>query len=112
MHRFPFLPLLTVPSLTPACSFHASGEAVLRVQAFFFSCVFTAVLTIVKHGVAYPCRLSREIAELREVVRKQKEKIEHCSLHRKFMERVLDYSDEVISSRHCSIICYIGCELL
>ena len=45
-------------------------------------------------------RLSREIAELSKVVRKQKEKLEQYGIHRKFMERVLDYSDEV--SRSCS----------
>ena len=40
-------------------------------------------------------RLSEEIRELSEVVRRQKRKIGRYSIYQKFMERVLDHSDEV-----------------
>ena len=39
--------------------------------------------------------MSEEIRELSEVVRKQKRKIGRHSVYQKFMERVLDHSDEM-----------------
>lgn len=40
--------------------------------------------------------MSEEIRELSEVVRRQKRKIRRHNVYQKFMERVLDQSDEVI----------------
>lgn len=40
-------------------------------------------------------RLSQEIKELRSVVSEQKSDITRYKIYQKFMERVLDYSDEV-----------------
>lgn len=40
-------------------------------------------------------RLSQEIRQLRSVVTEQKTSISRYKIYQKFMERVLDYSDEV-----------------
>lgn len=40
-------------------------------------------------------RLSQEIKQLRSVVNKQKTVISRFNIYQKFMEKVLDYSDEV-----------------
>lgn len=40
-------------------------------------------------------RLSQEIKQLKSVVNKQKTVISRFNIYQKFMEKVLDYSDEV-----------------
>ena len=47
-------------------------------------------------------RLSQEIKELRSVVAGQKADIKRYKIYQKFMEKVLDYSDEVRTS-HCAL---------
>ena len=51
-------------------------------------------------------RLAHEIEELTEVVAKQKKDLTRYKIYQKFMERVLDKSDEV-----CGIYAIMNCEL-
>lgn len=48
-------------------------------------------------------RLTQEIEELRSVVSKQKAIIAKYKVYQKFMERVLDYSEEVIISSSLTV---------
>ncbi len=49
-------------------------------------------------------RLSQELDEHSAIVREQKEEITRYSVYQKFMERVLDYSEEVSLKLHKALL--------
>lgn len=48
-------------------------------------------------------RITQELEEHTAIVREQKEEIAQYSIYQKFMEKVLDYSDEVRGNMHIDI---------